>query len=901
LGEPTKITSFFVDTPDDGDKDTIVRLLNQQKGQTLFHCRVHFPYEKMCRNSFKMQLVALVLLLLLLLLSSSNEFCFLYTAASNSITVVAAFTVRTMRPPITTRRTRARILPPSNNNNKIWTIPGSSSSSSSSGILHFSFLSTERSKPENDPQVVLAAPSSSTLPLHVFAATTAASASSSSVTTTTTSPESGEEDKSDLQKRRPTRRRSMILLGACALVAVGFWIVSPTAAAAATTTNSPFLIPVIARLRMLRQHQKILRRAIFATIFLKLAVYDRIQLRRRQAIDLTSEWSRYSQHPGARGRALVHLIGFQVLPLFLFSRLLRVLERRKGKDMDDDSEHDDDEGENSSWRNRLLTHSGRVLADGLLALGPLYIKLGQILSSRPALLPKQWIPALERLQDQVPAKSGMAAFGLAHAAWPGGQASFEATFYDFDATPLAAASLGQVHRAVLRSSNETVAIKLQRPFLRRIYNQDLGLMTQIAVLVDRYGGKVGQVGGIQQSWTNIFRDAEEILYREIDYRAEAENGMRFCQDFGLDKHGKARLPTAISRDGQVLPSAAPWLRAPYVYDHLSSEKVLVMEYVPSIKITKTSQLYAANVTAAEREYLADCLARAYLRQFCSHYFFSTDPHPGNVGCEILQPREQQSLTTDVDPSSRVRLVFYDFGQAATLTRNQADGILEIIQAIVEMNVDASIASFQKMGVLSDSVDLDKVRAKVADNYKTGKVKANRKKLKKSGYKVAASSSSSSSSSSVSSSILINGEKEHGSSSSSSSSSQESTLSTSSSSSDSEIMSYFVLPAQYAFVGRALAQMDGVGKSLDAEFDFISSAAPWIYEVKGASRYLQEEVYKWIDHAKDTFRKHINVIAHGINRLSHYDVDDKNNAKAAAVVVVVEKTKDKAEERSARGL
>jgi predicted unusual protein kinase regulating ubiquinone biosynthesis (AarF/ABC1/UbiB family) len=97
------------------------------------------------------------------------------------------------------------------------------------------------------------------------------------------------------------------------------------------------------------------------------------------------------------------------------------------------------------------------------------------------------------------------------------------------------------------------------------------------------------------------------------------------------------------------------------------------------------------------------------------------------------------------------------------------------------------------------------------------------------------------------------------------------------------MSYFVLPAQYAFVGRALAQMDGVGKTLDAEFDFISSAAPWIYEVKGASRYIQEEVSKWIDHAKGQLRKRINVITHSINVMSHDDVffNNNNNVKDAS--------------------
>lgn len=89
---------------------------------------------------------------------------------------------------------------------------------------------------------------------------------------------------------------------------------------------------------------------------------------------------------------------------------------------------------------------------------------------------------------------------------------------------------------------------------------------------------------------------------------------------------------------------------------------------------------------------------------------STDPHPGNLGVEILDPDATA-------PSDRVRLVFYDFGQAATLTQRQADGILTIIDAIVDMDVDRSIEAFEQMGVLKEDADLVKVRAKVAENYK----------------------------------------------------------------------------------------------------------------------------------------------------------------------------------------
>ena len=104
-------------------------------------------------------------------------------------------------------------------------------------------------------------------------------------------------------------------------------------------------------------------------------------------------------------------------------------------------------------------------------------------------------------------------------------------------------------------------------------------MKKIAKAADSIG-KVGQVGGVEQSWEGIFSDAETILYREIDYRDEAENAMRFASDFGIGLGGQAVESTAKGEDGKTLPSAAEWMRTPYTYGELSSETFLVMEFVP---------------------------------------------------------------------------------------------------------------------------------------------------------------------------------------------------------------------------------------------------------------------------------------------------------------------------------
>ncbi|CAB9499800.1 OF BC1 COMPLEX KINASE 7, chloroplastic [Seminavis robusta] len=589
--------------------------------------------------------------------------------------------------------------------------------------------------------------------------------------------------------------------------------------AAAATTSSPSLLGSLWGKRTLpiaRTCRKIIKLSLLSFLMIRW-----LRLQKRLSLDPTSEWSRYANHPGARGRALGSLVCLQIFPLWLVTRVLQLCKRKE-------------------LAERIRTRTGNVFADGLLKLGPLYIKMGQILSCRDNLLPPAWITAMEKLQDQVPSRRGRDALELAYEAM-GGKDEFNRVFSDFDPEPLAAASLGQVHKAVLHDNvrikgkddetNGVVAVKIQRAKLREIYDQDLVVMNKLAAFMDKMGGIKSNVGGVSQSWTDIFSDAEEILYREIDYRDEATNARRFADDFGLDIGGKPlkrqssssaavdHSKIATSKDGEPLPSAASWIRTPYVYTDLSTEKVLVMEFVPSIKITNKAKLDAANVTMEEREYLSDMLARSYLRQFCCNLFFSTDPHPGNLGVELLDRRTRTSKD-----SRRVRLVFYDFGQAASLNVNQADGILDIMEAIIDLDVERSVDAFQTMGVLNEDANLDLVRAKVAENYRTGKVKANQKKLKRKGYQSTRGDSTAAKAMSSNATTAVSEE-------------------TPASTKDSDVMKFFSLPAEYAFVARALSQMDGVGKTLDSDFDFVSSAAPYIVEIKGATKYLKDELKK----------------------------------------------------------
>lgn len=546
---------------------------------------------------------------------------------------------------------------------------------------------------------------------------------------------------------------------------------------------------------------------VFAIFFAVVtAIFSNVKTRQRQSLDPTSEWQRYAKKPGARGRAIMVLMMKQMC-FIAVARIVGILGIGSKK-----------------APASLREHAGRKFSQGLLKLGPLYIKLGQIVSCRPGLLGEEWVNALGDLQDKVPARTGQNARDLVYSALDGGKEEFDRLFRDFDSTPLAAASLGQVHRANLRDSGEEVALKVQRPYLKQIYDQDFALLTTIAKWMDRLSKAGRNVGGVASSWTGIFADAESILYREIDYRDEAENAVRFANDFGLGIGGVSNVTsTALARNNQSLPDASEWLRTPYIYTDLSNEQLLVQEYVPSFKVTDNEKLDAANISKEDRIKLADDLARAYLRQFCSNLFFSTDPHPGNIGVEMV-PVTSNSQSS---PVLKPRLVMYDFGQASTLTRRQADGILEIIEAIIDTDVDRSIEAFQKMGVLVDGADLDQVRKKVAENYRTGKIKANRKKLRQKGFKFR--------------------DDEDGNTDNNENGSVEAPVNEVEleNVNDSQVMSYFTLPAQYAFVARAISQMDGVGKSLDPDFDFISNAAPYIVEIKGTDLYLKDEASKLV--------------------------------------------------------
>lgn len=169
------------------------------------------------------------------------------------------------------------------------------------------------------------------------------------------------------------------------------------------------------------------------------------------------------------------------------------------------------------------TEIATILTNKLLALGPTFIKLGQLLSTRIDVLPREYINALVLLQDRVPGFSGELAVQVIEdqLGKPVNQ-----IFESFNSTPIAAASLGQVHRAVL--NGRQIAVKIQRQGLKKLFDMDLKNIKVLAQILNKFDPKSD---GAQRDWTLIYEESAKLLYKEIDYELEARNAIRFKNDF----------------------------------------------------------------------------------------------------------------------------------------------------------------------------------------------------------------------------------------------------------------------------------------------------------------------------------------------------------------------------------
>ncbi len=299
----------------------------------------------------------------------------------------------------------------------------------------------------------------------------------------------------------------------------------------------------------------------------------------------------------------------------------------------------------------------RWLTTELLGLGSAFIKLGQLLSARPDVLPAGYVEELARLQDSVPAFP----FPVVQTLLERELGERCAEIVDLEVKPLGSASLAQVHRASLRSGRQVV-FKIQRPGLERLFRLDLEVMQQVAAVLQRHP-RWGQ----GRDWVSIAQECRRVLLRELDFRLEAEHAARFRQQF-LDDSG---------------------IRIPAVVWELSSRRVLCLDFLPGIKITDRAALLEAGIDPSA---VAEKGAASYLQQLVRFGFFHADPHPGN-------------LAVAADGA----LIYYDFGMMGQLSQRLRSRLGRMVRAAAARDASALVDELQGAGVIAADVDPGPVR------------------------------------------------------------------------------------------------------------------------------------------------------------------------------------------------
>ena len=293
----------------------------------------------------------------------------------------------------------------------------------------------------------------------------------------------------------------------------------------------------------------------------------------------------------------------------------------------------------------------------LLELGSAFIKLGQLLSSRPDILPAGWVSELASLQDNVPAFS----FDRVQTVLEEELGQRCAEVIDLDPQPLGAASLAQVHRASLRSGRQVV-LKVQRQGLDRRFRLDLDVMQQVAAVLQRH-----PTWGRGRDWPAMARECRRVLLRELDFRVEAQYAARFRQQF-LD-------------DEQI--------RIPGVIWELSTRRVLCLDYLPGIKINDREAIVEAGIDPSD---VAEIGAASYLKQLVRFGFFHADPHPGNLAV-----------------ASDGALIYYDFGMMGVLSDGLRRRLGSMVRAAAARDSAALVAELQAAGLIGTEIDVGPVR------------------------------------------------------------------------------------------------------------------------------------------------------------------------------------------------
>lgn len=303
------------------------------------------------------------------------------------------------------------------------------------------------------------------------------------------------------------------------------------------------------------------------------------------------------------------------------------------------------------WKNRFVENKkelGSWTKNELLDLGPTFVKLGQIASTRSDIYPPAFTAELESLQDNVPPVDFDTIASIVNMD----------LFSQFEKQPFKSASIGQVHRATLKSG-EDVIVKVKRPNIYETMKSDTDNIRDIVHFLERVGIDTGNSSGI------VLDESIAYLLGEADYMQEIENAQRF-------------------REGM---KGVKWIKVPKVYTDVSNENMIVMEYVESEKITDIQ------TPGVNRKKVCEALINSYIIQTMDKGFFHGDPHPGNIGF-----------------SKKGKLVFYDFGLLIGLSEELREGFKKLFIHIINKDTKSIVEVLVALRVIipttSDLSDIE---------------------------------------------------------------------------------------------------------------------------------------------------------------------------------------------------
>jgi len=379
----------------------------------------------------------------------------------------------------------------------------------------------------------------------------------------------------------------------------------------------------------------------------------------------------------------------------------------------------------------------RIMADKLrqafVELGPTFIKVGQILSTRPDMLSPAFIEELENLQDKVPPFSYKEVVEqlVREIGHP------DDIFAEFDPEPLAAASIGQVHMGRLKSG-EKVIVKVQRPNIEKMVESDLEVMIELAHLSERRSAEARRMGLV-----DMLEEFARLIIRELDYDREARNTERFLLNFAHDK--------------RVL--------IPKIYWKYTTRRVLTEDYIEGVKLSDLDEITRRGWDRSKTSKLG---TEAFLTQIMLHGFFQADPHPGNI------------LVVDEE-----HIAFIDFGEVSALSPRRLTNLGELLLSLSRKDLDLAVSTMEEMGIITEPVGAEGFQeelSELVDMVATTKIgNVNMSRIRKDFLDLA-------------------------------------------------YRYQLKIPSYLTSLMKALITVEGVGKKLDPDFDFMAVAAPMTRQV-----------------------------------------------------------------------